>query len=65
MTFVDTSAWVARVVTSDFYYKAAREWMLANPRQLITTDYIIDEMLTWLRSHDERRRIAGGEPGLE
>lgn len=49
MIFVDTSA-------DDQDHAAAWAWYTANAKPLITTDYVIDELLTLLRSRDEFRR---------
>lgn len=54
MTFVDTSAWYALVVPDDENYERAHEWLKSYPGRLITTDYVIDETLTLLRSRGQR-----------
>ena len=48
-TFVDTSAWFAAVVPSDPNHPRAVGWLQNNSSVLVTTDYIIDELLTLLR----------------
>jgi len=50
MIFVDTSGWFARLVPTDPNHTAAFEWTRQNQKRLVTTDYIIDETLTLLRS---------------
>ena len=50
MIFVDTSAWFARVVPTDPHHPTAFQWTAANEERLITTDYVVDETLTLLRS---------------
>ncbi|MFO0849728.1 MAG: PIN domain-containing protein [Gemmataceae bacterium] len=50
MTFVDTGAWYATFVASDVDHPAAVRWYAAYTGQLRTTDYVIDETLTLLRS---------------
>ena len=57
MTFVDTSAWFALYVSGDPNYLAATQWLADNSDPLVTTDYVIDETLTLLRSRG-RRGIA-------
>jgi predicted nucleic acid-binding protein len=49
MIFVDTGAWSASVVPSDTDYQIASTWFNQNTQPLITTDYVVDEMLTLLR----------------
>jgi predicted nucleic acid-binding protein len=56
MVFVDTSAWFAAVVPSDPNHRQAASWLAANSEVLITTDYVIDEILTLLRARGERQR---------
>jgi hypothetical protein len=53
VTFVDTSAWYALYVWKDLHHVAAATWLKANRQPLLTTDYVIDETLTLMRSHDE------------
>lgn len=60
--FVDTGAWFAAVVPWDANHAAAATWFERNERPLITTDYIVDETLTLLRSRGEgQRAITLGE----
>lgn len=54
--FVDTSAWFALYVPDDQDHPTAVEWYEANNHPLLTTDYVIDELLTLLRFRGERRR---------
>ena len=56
MIFVDTSAWFAAVVPTDSDYADAARWLAANSEQLLTADYVIDEILTLLRVRGERQR---------
>ena len=46
MIFVDTGAWFALFVPTDPDHLAAESWMERNTEPLVTTDYIIDELLT-------------------
>jgi len=62
--FVDTGAWFARFVTSDPDHDAAREWFDQNTYPLITTDYIIDELLTVLKVRGEFQRALEVGPSL-
>ncbi len=50
MIFTDTGAWYAAFVAADADHAAAAHWMAGNTPRLITTDYVIDETLTLLRS---------------
>ncbi len=56
MIFVDTSAWFASVVPSDTDHQTASRWVIQNTEPLLTTDYIVDETLTLLRSRSETLR---------
>ncbi len=50
MIFVDTSAWAALFVPDDLRHEAARTWHDQNQDQLITSDYVVDELLTLLKT---------------
>jgi len=54
VTFVDSSAWFALYVVGDSQHAAANRWLASNQDPLMTTDYIIDETLTLLRSRGQR-----------
>ena len=56
MIFVDTGAWYASLVPTDPNHTTAAPWLAANRSPLVTTDYVIDETLTLLRSRGERKR---------
>lgn len=56
MIFVDTGGWFAAYAPLDPYHDVARRWLKANGLPLLTTDYVIDETLTLLRSRGERAR---------
>jgi len=56
MIFVDTSAWFATFVPWDADHQQASDWFRLNRDPLVTTDYVIDETLTLLRSRGERSR---------
>lgn len=62
MIFVDTSAWFATIVPLDTDHLVASTWVAQNTQPLLTTDYIVDETLTLLRSRGETlRAISLGE----
>ena len=54
--FVDTGAWFARFVPTDPDHPAAKGWLDRNTSPLITTDYIVDELLTLLKVRGEYQR---------
>jgi len=56
MIFVDTGAWYASLVPTDPDHAQAKSWLAANNSRLLTTDYVIDETLTLLRTRGERKR---------
>jgi uncharacterized protein len=62
--FVDTGAWFARFVPSDRDHPAARRWFEQNTHPLITTDYVIDELLTVLKVRGEYQRALEVGPSL-
>ena len=49
MIFVDTGAWFARYVAEDVDHSAAVAWFPSSPDMLVTTDYVVDELLTLLK----------------
>jgi predicted nucleic acid-binding protein len=52
IVFVDTSAWIALLTRNDHYHAAglAIQSRLKNERAgLLTSDYIVDETVAWLR----------------
>ena len=49
MIFVDTGAWFARYVAEDIDHAAALTWFAVAPDRVLTTDYVIDELLTLLK----------------
>lgn len=64
--FVDTGPWFASVVPGDPRHRDVTAWFRTNNQPLITTDYVIDETLTLLRSRGERSRaIAFGRRLLD
>jgi hypothetical protein len=60
--FVDTGAWFAYFVRRDPDHRAATTWMRQNRQPLVTTDYILDELLTLLKMRESHRvAVAAGE----
>jgi uncharacterized protein len=49
VTFVDTGAWVALFVEADSRHTSAQAWIDANRDRLITSDYVVDEVLTLIK----------------
>ncbi|PKL77054.1 MAG: DNA-binding protein [Candidatus Melainabacteria bacterium HGW-Melainabacteria-1] len=47
--FVDTGAWFALFVPADADHDAARSWFEANDQELLTTDYVLSELLTLMK----------------
>lgn len=54
--FVDTSAWFASFVPGDKFHIPARTWLERNQQRLVTTDYVLDELLTLLVARKEIKR---------
>jgi predicted nucleic acid-binding protein len=54
--FVDTGAWFAAFVPNDTDHAAADAWLETNAEPLVTTDYVIDELLTLMKMRGEFRR---------
>ena len=50
MIFVDSGAWFSTVVKDDQDHARAVRWMSANREPLLTSNYVVDETLTLLRS---------------
>jgi len=59
---VDTGAWFAYFVRRDPDHPAAVAWMQQNRQPLVTTDYILDELLTFLKLRESYRiAVAAGD----
>lgn len=56
MIFVDTGAWFAAFVPTDPDHAQAVRWLKQNCAPLVTTDYVVDELLTLLLVRGERQR---------
>ena len=64
--FVDTGAWFAYFVRRDPDHGAAVEWTRKNRQPLVTTDYVLDELLTLLKLRESHRvAAAAGEALLQ
>jgi uncharacterized protein len=64
--FVDTGAWFAYFVRRDPDHPAAMDWIRQNRQPLVTTDYVIDELLTLLKIRESHRvAAAAGEALLQ
>lgn len=62
MIFVDTSAWAAFFRATDSRHAAAVDWDRQNKEQLVTSDYVVDELLTLIKSRfSPRAAIQAGE----
>jgi len=62
--FVDSSGWIALINEEDEYHVRARAWFQQNKRPLCTSDYVLGEMMTYLRfglkQHAHRKAVAFG-----
>ena len=57
MILVDTGAFFALAVPNDPDHPRARDWITANADSLlVTTDYVLDELLTLLKVRQEYQR---------
>jgi uncharacterized protein len=56
--FVDTGAWFATFVPNDPDHATADAWLEANIEPLVTTDYVVDELLTLLKIRGEFQRAV-------
>jgi predicted nucleic acid-binding protein len=54
--FVDTGAWFAAFVPNDADHAAADAWLETNNEPLVTTDYVLDELLTLMKIRGEFQR---------
>jgi len=58
MILVDTGAWFALAVPTDPDHLAARQFIETNREPLLTTDYIVDELLTLFRMRRQTQRAT-------
>jgi predicted nucleic acid-binding protein len=64
--FVDTGAWFAYFVRRDPDHNLARKWVSNNDSQLITSDYILDELFTLLKLRESYAvAVAAGKILIE
>jgi hypothetical protein len=56
--FVDTGAWFAAFIPNDADHKVADAWITTNSEPLVTTDYVVDELLTLLKIRGEFQRAV-------
>jgi predicted nucleic acid-binding protein len=55
VTFVDTGAWVALFVDADAQHTAALSWIGSNRERLVTSDYVVDEVITLIKVRFRRQ----------
>lgn len=55
MIFVDTGAWYAALIDRDHAHLACRAAIRQFQGRLLTTDYVLDELLTLLRGRGNQR----------
>jgi uncharacterized protein len=62
MIFVDTGAWAAFFLPGDRDHTAAADWLESNEDMLVTSEYVVNELLTLLkRRHGLQAAIQAGE----
>jgi predicted nucleic acid-binding protein len=64
MIFADTGAFFAAFVPNDPDHGAADAWLAANREPLVTTDYVVDELLTLHKMRGEFQRALHLGPKL-
>ena len=64
MIFVDTGAWFAFCVPCDVDHVAATQFAKNNSERFVTTDYVLDELLTLLKARGEFERALRIGPEL-
>ena len=62
--FVDTGGWFAYFVRRDPDHAAAIDWMRRNHQPLVTTDYVLDELLTLLKLRESHPVAAAAGVAL-
>lgn len=61
MIFVDTGIWFALLVPDDQDHQRVSGWFRTNREPLVTTDFVVDEVLTLLRARGQGgRALAAG-----
>ena len=56
MIFVDTGAWFSTFVPNDPHHQEAYALYTSHPGPMVTTDYVVDELLTLLKMRQEYDR---------
>ncbi len=64
MVFVDTSVWYAAFVENAAYHVACKSLLIEHSASLVTTDYILDEVVTLLVGRGLRRVAVQRVPSL-
>jgi uncharacterized protein len=62
--FVDNGAWFARFRPCDVDHSSARQRFENSTHPLITTDYVVDELLTVLKMRGEYQRALEVVPAI-
>ena len=66
MTFVDTGAWAAFFAPADPMHDVAQDWFERNGDRLITSDYVLDEVVTLLKTRfSTQSAILAGQSLLD
>lgn len=55
---MDTSAWFALLVIDDAAHHVVQQWFDGNTEDLVTTDYVLDELLTLLKVRGQTRQAC-------
>jgi len=64
--FVDTGAWFAYFVRRDPDHISSRNWLSTNEFPLVTSDYILDELFTLLKTRESHVvAVAAGKVLIE
>jgi predicted nucleic acid-binding protein len=64
MTFVDTNMWYATMVNTEPGHEIARRLLTEHAGRLVSTDYVLDETLTLLRTRGYNRHALALGQGL-
>jgi predicted nucleic acid-binding protein len=54
--FVDTGAWYALAIPSDVDHEEAKSFLATIDEPLVTTDYVVDELLTLFTARGEKNK---------
>jgi predicted nucleic acid-binding protein len=58
MIFVDTGAWYALAIASDPDHNAAKSFVASINEPLVTSDYVVDELLTLFTRRGQKQRAV-------